>query len=708
MEGETLVSRVGIGLPASEERIIRIHPSIEGLTLAERRLITEREALGSAVIRLAYLTYLYAIKRVNDKAKLSELASSFGEYAAKGLYKRYRLEDYAITGKAEKPGSTHIEMARKLVASVYRTHGFHAAYKLLQPLYGSAPQRLDSSYKTLIQQFAQARRLTPVYTTTQSGPAHELMFTCQLRVGTRTSMGTGTSKKRAESAAAKAYAERYHIPSQQGGGQHSATRKKSPHSIDRDRMSELESAASALGLPVGCLSARQFDICMTHSSYVDENPGSINNDCLKTIGSTVIEVLGFDYVEERYDPARIGLVGEKTLLLQEDSIAQAVPEKTLRALRTGKTVKGQKNTNYEALKAEIAKSVLASIFINYAASAKPEEWTSLKELANVVLDKASSNVVPDYRTIVQKIVQGNKLVYHEEYKQLSSTKSTPGLIYQAEVSVADSTWRVKRQGKGKSKHEARNEAIKAMLPALLAHCPNRSLLDSIRDELETDRRKLQKAASPEPKKERKNNAPDTPRPVGVVPNLEPPKRATAKKPSRDSSSARPKQKPITTVVSVRPDMGPIANWTVKEKRSIERSYGEHGLYAKLWGRVLENRSEYEILYAAMALGAIRPAAGPNEPTPHDMELVEYFRTHSLVDELKARRSTLSDEDVARAHSLCLYDNIKDFKWKRNQSTYGTNRGTSSKRHSATERYKPPTRGDDYFIWDNWDSYIFEQ
>lgn len=155
-------------------------------------------------------------------------------------------------------------------------------------------------------------------------------------------------------------------------------------------------------------------------------------------------------------------------------------------------------------------------------------------------------------------------------------------------------------------------------------------------------------------------------------------------------------------------MGPIANWTVKEKRSIERSYGEHGLYANLWGRILEDRSEYEILYAAMALGAIRPAAGPNEPTPHDMELVEYFRTHSLVDELKARRSTLSDEDVARAHSLCLYDNIKDFKWKRNHSTYGTNRGTSSKRHSATERYKPPTRGDDYFIWDNWDSYIFEQ
>lgn len=723
MQNEAFIRAIGIELPDEAVRIVRQHPSLDELSRGERQVLAVREVLGGSLINLAYLTYLYTVKRVSDKSQLSDQAQGFRGYAEREIYERFKLQDFAIVGPAEKPGARREEMAPKLVASIYKVHGFHAVYSLLTPLFRNPPKMLDSAYKTLAQEYAQSKRLSPTYTTTQlDGPDHQARFSSVIRIGNQTATGIGTSKKRAESAAAKQFCERNHIaPSEPKR----PTRQR-PHtsaSVDSNRAKALNQAAKALSLPPASVSLKQFDICMTHCSYEEQHPESITNDCLKTIGATALEVLCQDYVEMRYDPEKLSLTNEKIALLKEQCLARAVPQEAVAVYRRGPAYGDRARINYDAIRVEIAKSILCCIFLNYFASRDETELEALTTLATSFLDKAAAEATPDYRTIAQEIVQEHRLSYHEEFRFTDQMDADRRPICKASISIGTKSWNIQKTGSGPSKQRAREDALKLIIPCLMSRCPESTQKAAWRDKLETDRRKLQRAVrKPNPPKRdarqkqaqhsnsRQEESHHEPigSPVGVV---EP---HAVDKPKKNGNGARLapkglKQRQVTHNPQKRQAQikSRLSGWSDLEINAIKRTYGEFGLFATYWQRALKNRTEKDILSAAMLLDVI-PSVSGCSPTRHDMELVEFFRTHALIDELHRKEPRLSESDLERAQELCLYNKKSDFKWKSNRRDFSSGSGTSISRHKATERYKPPTRGDTGPIWDSWDTYIFEQ
>ena len=723
MRNEAFIKAIGIELPDDEIRIIRQHPSLDELSRGERQILAVRAGLGGSLIDLAYLTYLYTVKQVSDKAQLSDQAQGFRQYAEHEIYERLNLHSFAIVGPSPKPGEQQEEMAAKLIASIYRVHGFHAVYSLLTPLFRNPPKMLDSAYKTLAQEYAQSKRLSPTYTTTHlDGPDHQARFSSVIRIGNQTATGIGTSKKRAESAAAKQFCEHNHIappkpkrPARQ--------RPRTSASVNQKRAEVLNQAAKAIDLPPASVSLKQFDICMTHCSYEEQHPESITNDCLKTIGATVLDVLCQDYVEERYDAERFSLTSERITLLKEQCLAHAVPQEIVDAYRRGPAYGDRVRINYDAIKVEIAKSVLCCIFMNYFASKEIAELDALTTLATTFLDKAARETTPDYRSVAQEIVQNYHLVYSETFCFTNQLDANRRPICKATVSIGNGAWNIQRTGSGPSKQRAREGALKLMMPTLMSRCPDCAQKAVWRDKLETNRRKLQLSVpkhNPHKKETGQGQAqrgkpeqkqPSTERsgsPIGVVE----PRTTDIPKKTADKSRQVPKA-PARTRVAYSPHKtqsqirSMLAGWSDLEINAVKRTYGEFGLYAAYWHKTLKGRSERDILSAAMLLDVI-PSSSDCSPTPHDMELVEFFRTHELIDELHRKEPRLSEPDLERALELCLYNKKSDFKWKSNRRDFSSGSGTSISRHRATERYKPPTRGDTGPIWDSWDTYIFEQ
>lgn len=723
-DNKLLEERIGINLPEHELDLIRFHPSVEGLTRGNRRALSARENLGAEVIRLVYIVYLYAVRRINDRAKIANLVMAFTSYAINGLYERYNLESFAIVGPAEKPGARHVEMASKLVAAVYKAHGFHNVYAMLRPLFRDAPTMLDTAYKTIVQEYAQAKRLVPSYSTRRTGGTDTTpIFNSVLRIGSQSASGSGRSKKAAEAAAAKEFAARYHVKQQISRPSKPQSRDK--HIVNQKRTETLESAAIAIGLPVGCMSVRQFDICLTHESYAIENPMAVNNVCLKAIGATVLNILALDYLEEHCDPERFDFIYEKNALLREQCLANTVPSTTTDALLVGKTVSGKREPISNALRAEIVKSIIACIYMNYAASGKVLEGESLRTFATRIFDLSYASAKPNYRTIAQEIVQALRINYSESYEERRIGKSQ---VFRANIEIGCRQWTVRGSADGKSKQSACEGALAEILPKVLHRCPHNRTIDALRA-------KMQPVSfaelTPNPEAFNIANRPIGPAPLELVTPTspigkdslssargdkvhEPSSKATdgkkidarevhARKPQTIQIAARQAQQ--TTTQPIRPV---LPGWTEQEKTVIRRSYGDYGLFAKRWSTVLKGRSEYDILYAAITLGVIHPTNGESFPTPHDMELVDYFQTHSLADEVASKHRHLPDEEVARANSLCLYEKRTEFDWKGHHRDQSSRQGTSISRHSATERYKPPTRGDAVRLWSGWDSCIFEQ
>ena len=97
-----------------------------------------------------------------------------------------------------------------VIAAVYLDAGFEAARALVLRLWGRRIDRVEADArdaKTALQEWAQARKLAPPdYIETQrSGPDHAPVFTIEARLETgQTAIGSASSKRNAEQAAAKA------------------------------------------------------------------------------------------------------------------------------------------------------------------------------------------------------------------------------------------------------------------------------------------------------------------------------------------------------------------------------------------------------------------------------------------------------------------------------------------------------------------------
>lgn len=175
------------------------------------------EFLGDAVLGLVAAAWLFETFDELDEGRLSALrshlvsASSLADYA-----RSLGLGAWLVLGQGEERsggrGKTSLlaDAMEAVIGAAFLDGGLAAARAVVQPLLDRARGALEEvgvPAKSRLQEEAQRRGLElPVYQVVEeSGPDHDKRFTVEVRVaGEVAGRGSGTSKRRAERAAAAA------------------------------------------------------------------------------------------------------------------------------------------------------------------------------------------------------------------------------------------------------------------------------------------------------------------------------------------------------------------------------------------------------------------------------------------------------------------------------------------------------------------------
>lgn len=176
------------------------------------------EFLGDAVLELIISEYLYETYPQLSEGKLTKLrADLVCEASLSRLAFAVNLGCYLRLGKGEKVGGGSSRPAllgdtmEALIGALYLDLGLakcrYYILELYKPIFIDLQEGiLSRDYKTLLQEFAQARySITPYYRIiSESGPDHEKIFVAEvLLTDEAIGHGCGKSKKEAEQAAAK-------------------------------------------------------------------------------------------------------------------------------------------------------------------------------------------------------------------------------------------------------------------------------------------------------------------------------------------------------------------------------------------------------------------------------------------------------------------------------------------------------------------------
>ncbi|MEO5341989.1 MAG: ribonuclease III [Gammaproteobacteria bacterium SHHR-1] len=181
------------------------------------------EFLGDAILGFAIAEALYRRFPRADEGQLSRLrASLVRRETLAEIAQELQLSDCLHMGAGELNSggqhrtSTLADATEALLGAVYLDGGMAAAQGLIERLFqrrldGLNPKRLGKDPKTRLQEWLQARaEELPSYEVTQViGEQHNQQFhvSCQLPDGGRHSQGRGSSRRRAEQAAASAMLE---------------------------------------------------------------------------------------------------------------------------------------------------------------------------------------------------------------------------------------------------------------------------------------------------------------------------------------------------------------------------------------------------------------------------------------------------------------------------------------------------------------------
>ncbi|MFZ2491524.1 MAG: ribonuclease III [Thermoanaerobaculia bacterium] len=176
------------------------------------------EFLGDSVLGFVIGDLLFARFPELDEGALSKMkaflvsASSLAEKA-----REFEMGDVILLGVGEektggrKKDSLLANLFEAVIAAVYLDGGVEAARQMIERSFAGEIESIDQQdllfhdYKTALQELAQGRGLQlPEYSVVEEvGPDHDKMFVVEVRVGTLTARGEGSSKKEAQQQAAK-------------------------------------------------------------------------------------------------------------------------------------------------------------------------------------------------------------------------------------------------------------------------------------------------------------------------------------------------------------------------------------------------------------------------------------------------------------------------------------------------------------------------
>lgn len=168
------------------------------------------EFLGDAVLELIISDYLYNEKHLEEGTMTKMRASYVCEEACATYSKELGFDKYIRLGSGENEANITImaDVFESFIGATYLDQGFEFTNKLVLDIiikYINKGIDFLHDYKSELQELVQTVKKSVIYEViAETGPAHDKTFTCQVKVDNLImGVGTGTSKKSAEQAAAK-------------------------------------------------------------------------------------------------------------------------------------------------------------------------------------------------------------------------------------------------------------------------------------------------------------------------------------------------------------------------------------------------------------------------------------------------------------------------------------------------------------------------
>ena len=168
------------------------------------------EFLGDAVLELVLSDYLYKEKHL-EEGTMTKMRSCYVCEAACCTYaKKVGLDKYILLGSGEPEANTTIlaDVFESFLGAMYLDQGLDVVKKfVIETVLEYIENKVNflHDYKSELQEQVQMVHKVAVYEiVNEEGPAHDKVFTCQVKVDDIImGIGSGTSKKAAEQVAAR-------------------------------------------------------------------------------------------------------------------------------------------------------------------------------------------------------------------------------------------------------------------------------------------------------------------------------------------------------------------------------------------------------------------------------------------------------------------------------------------------------------------------
>jgi len=173
------------------------------------------EFLGDAVLQLAVTHYLFEQYPELSEGEMAKVrAGVVNEHTLAELARRMGFGPHVLLGRGESltggadKDSILSDVVESIIGAIYLEAGFAETRRLIEAHWAAlvddrASSPGEADYKTRLQELLAQQGLRPNYTIEEAGPEHAKVFTAEVFAGdSRLGTGSGTSKKRAEQAAA--------------------------------------------------------------------------------------------------------------------------------------------------------------------------------------------------------------------------------------------------------------------------------------------------------------------------------------------------------------------------------------------------------------------------------------------------------------------------------------------------------------------------
>lgn len=224
-------------------------------------------------------------------------------------------------------------------------------------------------------------------------------------------------------------------------------------------MSDLAALQRVLGVSVNDLSL--LEQSLVHSSYLNENPGSIqtSNERLEFLGDAVLGLIVAEKIYQKFPKFDEGeMTRLRAAVIRRDALARMATAINLGSyLYMGKGEEASGGRNRPANLAGALEAVIAAIFLDQGPAITRDFVIGLVngELQKVV----SQGAAADYKSRLQELTQAREQ-QTPTYHVVEKTGPDHDMRFTVEVRLGDA---VLGKGSGKSKKKAETEAARTAL-----------------------------------------------------------------------------------------------------------------------------------------------------------------------------------------------------------------------------------------------------